>query len=58
MNWIHHYLSEYNNKPPAEKEVERLFVEVNQLVLLSHLFWGIWSLIQTEYSDINFDFLV
>lgn len=57
VNWITHYLTEYNGKPPTEKEVESLFVQVNQFALLSHLVYGLWGLVQTEHSDINYDYL-
>ncbi|CAM9583071.1 unnamed protein product [Phaeothamnion confervicola] len=31
--------------------------EVNRWTLASHLFWGIWAVIQAKYSPIDFDFL-
>ncbi|XP_068628045.1 ethanolamine kinase [Battus philenor] len=55
--WISTYLSEYLNKEkPNDTEVEKLYNEVQQLSLASHFLWGIWSLVQYELSDINFDF--
>uniref|UniRef100_G1PB54 ethanolamine kinase n=1 Tax=Myotis lucifugus TaxID=59463 RepID=G1PB54_MYOLU len=41
----------------TEKEVEKLFIQVNQFALASHFFWGLWALIQAKYSTIEFDFL-
>lgn len=55
--WLRIYLQEYNQTEPTEVEIERLYVQVNQFVLISHIFWGIWALIQTENSYIDFDFL-
>lgn len=56
-SWLKIYLTEFNGKSPAEEEIEKLYVHVNQFVLLSHIKWGIWALIQTEHSYINFDYL-
>jgi len=39
------------------EEVEELYKEVNQYALGSHLFWGIWAVIQSKYSPIDFDYL-
>ncbi|KAJ8914591.1 hypothetical protein NQ315_017296 [Exocentrus adspersus] len=55
--WITAYLTEYNERPPTEEEVEDLYVQVNRFVLASHLFWAIWACIQAEHSYINFDYL-
>lgn len=55
-DWIRIYLKEFQNEF-TETDVHRLFVNVNKFVLLSHLFWGLWALIQAEHSYINFDFL-
>lgn len=54
-DWIRIYLEEFQNEF-TENDVNKLFVQVNKFVLLSHLFWGLWALIQTEHSYINFDF--
>lgn len=56
-DWIDAYLTEYHGRKAAEEEVEKLYVHVNQFVLASHLFWGIWALIQAEHSYIDFDYL-
>lgn len=57
FDWINVYLTEFNGRPPTEKEAEILYTEVNKFVLLSHLLWGIWSLIQAEHSDNDFDYI-
>ena len=31
--------------------------EANCYALVSHLFWGVWSLIQAKYSTIDFDYV-
>ncbi|CAG9859427.1 unnamed protein product [Phyllotreta striolata] len=57
QNWIRIYLEEFTGVPPSQKDVESLYVHVNKFVLLSHLFWGVWALVQAEYSYINFDYM-
>ncbi|CAK1578309.1 unnamed protein product [Parnassius mnemosyne] len=56
MFWIRTYLSDYLSKDPSETEVEKVFKEVQQMSLASHFMWGIWSLVQYELSQIDFDF--
>lgn len=55
--WIQRYLTEFHGRSPNNIEVEKVYVQVNQFALASHLFWGLWALIQTEHSYIDFDFL-
>lgn len=60
--WLRSYLEAYKEykgfgTEVTEKEVEILFIQVNQFALASHFFWGLWALIQAKYSTIDFDFL-
>uniref|UniRef100_UPI00398EC5B7 ethanolamine kinase 1 isoform X2 n=1 Tax=Pristiophorus japonicus TaxID=55135 RepID=UPI00398EC5B7 len=62
FQWLKSYLEalkEYKglSAEVIEKEVEVLYFQVNQFALASHFFWGLWALIQTKYSTIDFDFL-
>ncbi|XP_041441726.1 ethanolamine kinase 1 isoform X2 [Xenopus laevis] len=62
FQWLGAYLEAYKehkglNSDVTEKEVEVLYVQVNQFALASHFFWGLWALIQAKYSKIDFDFL-
>ncbi|KAJ4452105.1 hypothetical protein ANN_03621 [Periplaneta americana] len=41
----------------TEEDISRLYVQVNKFALASHFKWAIWSLIQAEHSNIDFDFL-
>lgn len=62
IDWLKSYL-EYSQSfsesitEIKEKDVERLYVWVQKFSLASHLFWGVWALIQAKYSTISFDFL-
>nr|XP_004664481.1 ethanolamine kinase 1 [Jaculus jaculus] len=60
--WLRAYLEAYKEckglgPGVADREVETLFIQVNQFALASHFFWGLWALIQAKYSTIEFDFL-
>ncbi|XP_026765148.1 ethanolamine kinase [Galleria mellonella] len=56
-SWIKVYLTEYwDGVTPNESDIEKLYTEVQQHALASHFLWGVWSLVQFELSDIDFDF--
>ncbi|XP_012280009.1 ethanolamine kinase isoform X2 [Orussus abietinus] len=56
--WLRIYLQAYNKASNvSEDEVTKLYIQVNKFVLLTHFFWGCWSLIQSQHSFIDFDFL-
>ncbi|XP_058800779.1 ethanolamine kinase 1 [Phymastichus coffea] len=59
MHWLSIYLKAYRNTSAEipKEDVEKLYNQVNQFVLLTHFFWGCWALIQSQYSLIDFDFL-
>ncbi|CAG8766149.1 29655_t:CDS:2 [Gigaspora margarita] len=56
--WLRHYLCSYNpDTTISEEEVDELYREVNKFALASHFFWGVWGLIQAQFSEINFDYI-
>lgn len=56
-SWIRVYLEELMNVAAvSDEEVEKLLTQVSQMSLASHFLWGVWSLVQYELSDINYDF--
>lgn len=62
LQWLRAYLEAYKEyksqgKQVSNTEVEVLYVQVNRFALASHFFWGLWALIQAQYSTIDFDFL-
>lgn len=59
MDWLTFYLEEYLNESldQSDQRVAVLKDQVDMFVIASHLFWTLWSLVQTEISEINFDFL-
>ncbi|XP_072390670.1 ethanolamine kinase [Diabrotica undecimpunctata] len=55
--WIKVYLKEYNGQEPSSKEIEKMYVQINKSSLVTHIFWGVWSLVQAEHSSISFDYM-
>lgn len=42
---------------PAQLELDALVASATAFSLASHLYWGVWALIQARHSPIDFDFL-
>ncbi|GAB1607948.1 probable ethanolamine kinase [Argonauta hians] len=68
LKWIKNYLelskklsvadTESADTPTvSNREINHLYVWVNKFFVVSHLFWGVWALIQAHNSAIHFDFL-
>eukprot|EP00795_Rhopilema_esculentum_P011520 gene11520-21740_t len=63
LNLIRIYLEEFGklkwtgDVDITDEKIEKFYVEVCKFSLASHLFWGIWSIVQAFYSEIDFDFL-
>ena len=57
--FLHAYLEKEKELIGDEStdSVDDLYAEVNQYALGSHLFWGLWAIIQARHSPINFDYL-
>lgn len=57
-SWLRIYLKTFKGTTKvSEDDINELYTQVNQFVLMSHFFWGCWALIQSQYSLIDFDFL-
>jgi ethanolamine kinase len=54
--WLRHYLAA-TNEPVTQEALDNLYREVNYCALASHLYWGIWGLIQADLADIDFDYM-
>jgi ethanolamine kinase len=46
-----------NGDRVTDAELDMMYIEVNRYALASHMFWGIWSVIQAKYSVIDFDYI-
>ncbi len=52
-----HFLRAYVEASSKKENLEDLYEEVNAFALASHLLWGLWALVQTQHSKINFDYI-
>jgi ethanolamine kinase len=41
----------------SEEELEALSAEANVFALASHVYWGVWAIVQARYSPIDFDYM-
>lgn len=60
LDWLRVYLTNYHkndNVSITDEYVNKLYVQVNQFALASHMFWAIWGMIQAEHSEIDYDFI-
>lgn len=59
MGWLTSYLEEYLDEPldQSDQRVAVLKGQVDLFVIASHLLWSLWSIVQTELSEIDFDYI-
>lgn len=59
MDWLKSYLEEYTSESldQNDERVAALKHQVDMFTVASHLLWIFWSLVQTEISVIDFDYL-
>ncbi|XP_029992493.1 ethanolamine kinase 1 [Sphaeramia orbicularis] len=60
-DWLKAYLQSYKlsggqEDTVTEEEVTQLYVHVCKFSLASNFFWGLWSILQSRFSSIDFDF--
>eukprot|EP00878_Enallax_costatus_P046645 GHUV01056890.1.p1 GENE.GHUV01056890.1~~GHUV01056890.1.p1 ORF type:complete len:271 (+),score=63.88 GHUV01056890.1:192-1004(+) len=59
--FFRHYLAADNgtaaDTPLPSDQLDRLSAEANVWALASHLYWGIWALIQACHSPMDFDYI-
>ncbi|KAJ8298834.1 hypothetical protein KUTeg_022894 [Tegillarca granosa] len=51
------YLNASGTSYVTDKILQDLYREANTFALASHFFWGLWSVVQGEISDIEFGFM-
>ncbi|XP_050433722.1 ethanolamine kinase 1 [Adelges cooleyi] len=58
-DWLRIYLEEYLGLPmePDDSRIGDLKDQVDLFVNLSHILWILWAIVQTEYSEIDFDYI-
>lgn len=60
-DWLTAYLESYKHSSGrevtvTETEVTQLYIQVCKFSLASNFFWGLWAILQSQYSSIDFDF--
>lgn len=55
-HFVAEYLTEELGRSPTEAEVDAAVVEANVFALASHMFWGVWAILQVKYSAVDFDY--
>ncbi|XP_038561764.1 ethanolamine kinase 1-like isoform X2 [Micropterus salmoides] len=60
-DWLMAYLESYKQSTGhevtvTEAEVTQLYIQVCKFSLASNFFWGLWAILQSQYSSIDFDF--
>ncbi|XP_026220551.1 ETNK_euk domain-containing protein [Anabas testudineus] len=60
-DWLTAYLESYKHSTGCEvtvteAEVTQLYIQVCKFSLASNFFWGLWAILQSQYSSIDFDF--
>jgi ethanolamine kinase len=57
-NFLEAYLkASRNGEHVTDAELDTMYIEVNRYALASHMFWGLWAVIQAKYSAIDFDYI-
>ncbi|GAQ88641.1 Ethanolamine kinase [Klebsormidium nitens] len=55
--FFRHYIAPEDPASVPESELANFYVEANCFALASHLYWGVWALVQAKHSPIDFDYL-
>ncbi|XP_025199442.1 choline/ethanolamine kinase isoform X1 [Melanaphis sacchari] len=50
------FLKRYSQCTENKESIELLLNEVNHFILASHLFWGVWSIVNSKMSKITFGY--
>ncbi|KAL8237009.1 hypothetical protein R6Q59_018090 [Mikania micrantha] len=55
-HFFRNYLQPESPDQVPEKELKMLYVETSCYMLVSHIYWALWALIQAKMSPIDFDY--
>ncbi|KAI3643408.1 hypothetical protein MP228_012963 [Amoeboaphelidium protococcarum] len=59
QEWLKEYLAIFQDQPAAsisDQDVIQLMQQVDHYQRVSHLYWCVWALVQSQLSDIDFDY--
>ncbi len=51
------YLKQESSVVVDDERVNQFYNEVNKFTLASHLMWAVWSLVQAQSSQLEFNFV-
>ena len=58
LKWIECYLTKFDGgMKPSESRLMTFYENVNKFSLCYHMMWGMWGLVQSQISKIEFDFV-
>ena len=57
LDWIKSYLTEFDGVEPTESRLMLFYHNVNKFSICYLLMWGLWGLVQSQISKIDFDFV-
>lgn len=55
--FAHYFSSDGAPAQLAPRQLDRLCAEADLFALASHIYWGVWAVVQARYSPIDFDYL-
>ena len=58
LDWIKSYLTEFDGVEPTESRLMLFYDNVNKFSICYLLMWGLWGLVQSQISKIDFDYFV
>ncbi|KAJ3425472.1 ethanolamine kinase 1 [Anaeramoeba flamelloides] len=59
LDFLTHYLASRDNCTPLqvnERDLQQSYFAVRMFMLVSLIYWGIWALVQSQISEIDFDY--
>jgi len=51
------FFTAYAGQDLTSQQIDRLCAEADLFALASHMYWGVWAIIQARYSPVDFDYL-
>lgn len=43
--------------PQTDGDLQRFVAEAHLFALISHVYWGVWAVLQAKWSAVDFDYL-
>jgi len=56
LDWLKNYFSAQEGVEVTPEFLERMLEQSCLMVLAANLYWGVWALVQHQFSDVDFDY--